>query len=104
MSPQAVYVPIAVPVETAPNHPGRAQGIIGIVCAVLSLALLPPVFGIAGIILGSLSLKKGEKNLGLIAIILSAVFMVIGMIVGVAVGGALDESSGFILGSVLSFL
>ena len=104
MTSQTAYVPVAVPAEIAPEHPGRAQGIIGIVCAVISLALLPPLFGIAGIILGTLALKKGQRNLGLIAIILSAVFMVIGMIVGVAVSSTLDEGSGFILGSVLSLL
>lgn len=42
MTPQAAYVPIAVPVELSPEHPGRAQGIIGIVCAVVSLGVLPP--------------------------------------------------------------
>ena len=103
MTPQAAYVPIAIPVETAPNHPGRVQGIIGIVCAVIAIALLPPLFGVAGIILGVLALKKGEKNLGLIAIILSAVFMVIGIILGIVVNGALDESSGFMLGPMLGF-
>ena len=103
MTPQATYVPIAVPVELGPEHPGRTQGIIGIICAVVSLVVLPPFFGVAGIVLGILALKKGQRNLGLIAIILSAVFMVIGGIIGVVVSSALDESGGFILGSILSF-
>jgi hypothetical protein len=102
MASQEIYVPVAVPAQTAPEHPGRVQGIIGIVCAVIALLLFPPIFGIAGIILGTLSLKKGEKNLGLIAIILSAVFMILGMIIGVAVSGALENSSGFIIGSIPS--
>lgn len=104
MASQAAYVPVAVPAEIAPEHPGRVQGIIGIVCAVISLGLLPPLFGMAGIILGVLALKKGQRNLGLIAIILSAIFMVIGIIIGVAVSNALDEGSGFVLGSILSLL
>lgn len=87
MASQATYVPVAVPVEIAPEHPGRAQGIIGIVCAVIFLGLFPPLFGIAGIILGVLALKKGQINLGLIAIILSAVFMVIGIAVSSVIDG-----------------
>lgn len=58
----------------------------------------------AGIVLGILALKKGQRNLGLIAIILSAVFMVIGIIISIAVGNITDEGGGFILGSVLSLL
>jgi hypothetical protein len=36
--------------------------------------------------LGAIAHKKGEKTLGLVAIILSAIFMVIGFILGAYVG------------------
>lgn len=104
MESQAAYIPVAVPAERAPNRPGRVQGIIGIVSAVVSLLFVPPVFGMAGIILGVIALNKGEKTLGLIAVILSAIFMVIGIILGIVVNVMLEEGSGFILGPVLTLI
>ena len=65
-------------------HPGRMQGILSIVSAVISLGFFPLIFGALGIVLGAISHRKGEKTLGLVGIILSAVFMVIGFIVGAA--------------------
>ena len=103
MELQAAYVPIAVPAETHPSHPGRAQSIIGVVCAVISLLFFPPVFGIAGIVLGSMAISKGEKTLGIIAVILSAVFMVIGMVLGVVLSDDFEKSGGFILGPIINF-
>ncbi|MDO8518411.1 MAG: hypothetical protein Q7S26_03940 [bacterium] len=82
--PQGTYQPVGVP-AVAPKHPGMTQGIIGLVCGVVSLLFVPIVFGIVGIILGVLSLRKGEKALGITAIALSAVFMIIGMGLGVYV-------------------
>ncbi len=81
---QAVGAPPSVPAVEAKN-PGFTQGIVGIVCAVISLLLLPPVFGTAGIILGILSLRHGEKKLGMIVIVLSAVCMIAGFAFGVYV-------------------
>ncbi len=77
---QPYYIP-TVPAEPPAKHPGMVEGIISIVCAVLSLAFFPIILGPVGIILGSLSHKKGSKTLGLVAIILSAVFMVAGFII-----------------------
>ncbi len=78
-SGQGTYQPVGVPAETV-AHPGVTQGIIGIVCAVISLLFFPPVFGLAGIILGILSMRKGERALGITAVVLSAIFMIVGMI------------------------
>jgi ABC-type Na+ efflux pump permease subunit len=104
MDSQTAYVPVAVPAEVAPKNPGRVQGIIGIVCAVISLLLLPPVFGVAGIILGVIAMNKGQKTLGLIAVILSAIFMVIGLILSIYVNVILEEGGSFVLGPILSLL
>lgn len=93
-SPQ--YVPIGVPVEKHSKHPGMIHGIISIVCAVTAVLFFPPIFGITGIILGSLALKKGAKALGLVGIILSAVFMVIGLILGYLVSAAGEELGGIV--------
>lgn len=64
---------------------GSIYSIFGIICAVISLLLLPIVFMPLGIVLGSIGMKKGDKTKGLVAIILSAVFGVMGMILGAVV-------------------
>jgi len=62
-----------------------SQGIAGIVCGVVSLLIFPPVFGVIGIVLGILAIRKGEKTLGTIAVVLSSIFMIIGIGLGVYV-------------------
>lgn len=69
------------PVATKPSS-GKVQAIWGIVCAVISLLFLPPVFGIAGIVLGAIAIKKGQMVLGIVTVVLAAVFMLAGMIFG----------------------
>jgi membrane-associated protease RseP (regulator of RpoE activity) len=100
-NPQMAYVPVATPVQRSAAHPGHLLGYIGIVCAVVSLLILPPVFGLVGIILGVVSKNKGENTLGLTTIILSAVFMVIGMILSLLVNVVLKQGHGFILGPLI---
>lgn len=86
MSPndQAQYQPVGVPAPVA-KHPGMILGTVGLVCAAVSLFLLPPIFGIAGIILGILSMKRGERILGVVAIVLSTLFMIVGTLFGIYV-------------------
>lgn len=57
--------------------------IIGIVCGVIGLFFCPPLFGIAGIVLGIVGKGKGER-LGTTAIIVGAVGLVLGTILGAA--------------------
>jgi len=85
MAQQEYYTP-TVPTEPPDKHPGRTEGIIAIICATVSLLFFPIIFGPTGIFLGVIAEKKGEKTLGLVAIILSAIFMVIGFILGAYVG------------------
>ena len=44
------YQPIGVPAQAAPKVSGMTQGVIGLVCAIISLLFFPPFFGIIGII------------------------------------------------------
>ncbi len=81
---QGVYQPIGVPAEI-PTHSGMTQGVVGIICGVIALLFFPPIFGLAGIILGVLAIKKGERTLGITAIVISAIFTIIGMIFGMYV-------------------
>lgn len=99
---QTVYVPVAVPTQTPVSHPGRTQAILGIISAVIAVLFVPPAFGIAGIVLGVMARNKGDKILGLVAILLSAVLMVIGMILGIVVNVVLGEGGGFIIGPLFS--
>ena len=79
---QGTYQPVGVPAPTPSAHPGMIQGISGLVCAVIALLFFPPIFGIAGIVLGSRAMKAGERTLGITVIVLSTVFMVAGMAFG----------------------
>ncbi len=78
---QPYYVPV-VPQEPENPHPGRAEGMVALVFAALSAAFFPPIFGIAGIILGLQSRRKGRKALGTAAIVLSIVCMAAGIALG----------------------
>ena len=71
---------------------GRIYSIIGLICAVISLLFFPILFGPAAIILGFVARKKGDATFGLVVLILGAVFMVIGMILGAAVNVFLNLS------------
>ena len=104
MPSQQYYVPVAVPVETAPKHPGRLEGIIGVVCAVLAIFPIPPVFGIAGVILGLIAINKGAKTLGIVAIVLSSIFLIIGWFVSIGIYSEFEEGTGFVLPSLLILL
>lgn len=76
------------PAYQAPQAPdpsaGRSFTIGAFVCAVIALIILPPVFGIAGIVLGNVGKNKGDP-LGKTAMIVSAVCLVVGMIIGVLI-------------------
>ena len=76
--PQAQY-----PAPPTANT-GRGFTIAGGVCAVLALALVPPVFGILGLVLGLVGYKKNDRP-GLYVAIAAVVCAVVGMIVGAAV-------------------
>lgn len=59
---------------------GRIYGILGIVSAVLSLIVLPILFGPAAVILGIIAMNKNDKTLGITAIVLGVVLAVISWI------------------------
>ena len=88
----------SVPVEPESKNPGRVQGIISLVCAAISFLFFPPVFGILGIVLGIKARKKGARRLGLVGIILSSVFMALGMIIGLGLAIWRESNSGSLEG------
>jgi len=90
-SPEEPYYVARVPAEPESIHPGRAEGIISLVCAGVSLLFAPLLFGITGIILGEKSRKKGSRLIGLTGVILSSIFMVIGIVLGIIAVSYEDE-------------
>jgi hypothetical protein len=87
----------AAPAKTVPNKAiGRIYSSIGLACAILSLLILPIIFGPAAIILGILAKKNGDEKFGQVVFILGIVFMVVGMILGAVVNVWLnwDEIAG----------
>lgn len=65
---------------TAQADPGNTLSIIGIVLGAVSLLMYHLLFGIAGVTLGIIGLSKKER-LGVIAIVVSAGCMIVGMII-----------------------
>lgn len=61
--------------------PGNTLSIIGIVCGAIAFVLCPPLFGIAGIVLGSIGLSR-QESLGWWAIGVSVAGLVFGMVIG----------------------
>ena len=66
--------------------PNTKQGfaVAGLVCGIVAFLFVPPLFGILGIVFGSMSWKVGNK-LGMAATIVSIVGLVVGLIIGAAV-------------------
>ena len=76
--------PTTQPAASTRNR-GRVFSIIGAVCGVVALLLLPIIFGPAGIILGFVGHAKGDRPLGLIVGIGSIVTTIIGLVLGALV-------------------
>lgn len=76
--------PTQQPPASRPRPSGgvRAMSIIGIVLGALALLFLPIVFGPIGIVLGAVAYGKGDKTVGLAALIVASVGMIAGMALG----------------------
>lgn len=62
---------------------------LGWAFAIISLFLVPLLFGAGGVVFGYLlSTKKATKNRGIILIIFSVAFALLGMLIGAAVGAS----------------
>lgn len=79
------YYTTSIPAEPGGRSSGRLEGVLSIIFAVISLLFFPPIFGAAGIFLGLQAKKKGQLSLGTTGIILSAIFMILGIILGILV-------------------
>jgi hypothetical protein len=77
------YEPVGIPAEETSEKNGKVAGIFSVICAVISLIFIPILFGTVGIFLGITAQRRGQKTLGTVGVVLSSVFMVIGIIFGV---------------------
>jgi hypothetical protein len=68
----------------SPDHQLHRVIAGGYICAVISLLLLPPAFGIAGLVLGIVSIVRGKIGHGVAIIVLAISLAIIGMIFGSA--------------------
>jgi membrane-bound ClpP family serine protease len=57
----------------------RTYAILGFISAVLSLFIVPELFGSAAIVLGAYTWRKKQGNLGLIVLILGIICMIVGI-------------------------
>ena len=71
---------------------GRGYSVGAIVCAVIALFLVPPLFGLIGAVLGFIGYRKGDK-LGLYAAIGSLVAMFVGLALAAALFAAGDAAA-----------
>jgi hypothetical protein len=85
--PRSLKQPVTPkPPETPLQSPAAAtQGLTelligGYACAVISIFLLPPILGLAGIVCGALAIRRNGLNQGLTLIIISFVCALVGMI------------------------
>lgn len=75
--------PTTYPRGTSPqSDDGRTQLILGWVCAVVSVACCPIVFGVAAILLGNSAKKKGQQG-GQALIVSAVVLMILGFVFGI---------------------
>ena len=75
------------PQSTPPSKQAQGLAIAGLVCGIIAFLIVPPLFGILGIVFGGVSWSKGNK-LGRIATIVSIAGLIIGMIIGAAIGAS----------------
>ncbi|MGE3287903.1 MAG: hypothetical protein AB7J32_17660 [Pseudonocardia sp.] len=83
--PQQGYV--APP--AAPAAAGNTLSIVSIVLGAVALIILPPVFGIAGIVCATVGIKKGER-LAKVGLWVSIAGLVLGLVLGFVVFASLS--------------
>ena len=71
-------------INSTNQKPAQGLAIAGLVCGIIAFLLIPPLFGILGIVFGAVSWSKGN-NLGRTATIVSIVGLILGMIIGAMV-------------------
>ena len=71
-----------------PSSPGSTFSTVGIICGAIAFLFFPIVFGPAGLIFGAVAKSKGEQK-AVVALVVSGVGLVVGMIFGYIVSSGL---------------
>jgi hypothetical protein len=77
----AVYIQEGIPAELPNDNNGRVLGVFSIIFAVISLLFYPIIFGPVGIAFGVMAKNRKSVKLGIVGIILSIVFSIMGVII-----------------------
>jgi len=86
---------LPAPVTNTPAYPpalpakasdSSAIIVTGVICAIISLLFLPPVFGLIAFICGVIALVRNSIGAGITIIIISILFSIGGMFVGAMIG------------------
>ena len=78
--------------DQEPERYGKMKqplGSLSIIFACLSLLILPPLFGLVGLILGIIGTAKGEGGAAITGLVLSIILPIIGMMLALAFGLAM---------------
>jgi len=67
-----------------PNRSGRGWSVAGSVRGVLAVLVVPIVLGPLGIVFGFLGRRRGDRSLGTIAMVISVVGFVVGLVLSAA--------------------
>ena len=85
--------PSYAPENAAPGRPrGRGWSIAGIVSGVLAIFLVPVLLGPLGVVFGIVGFARGDRGLGIAAIIVSILGFVIGLAVGVLLLSLMNQT------------
>lgn len=77
------------PAPPSVENRGRGYTIAGGICAVLALAVLPPLLGVIALVLGIVGYRKGDPA-GRYVAVAAVICAVAGMIIGAAVLSAVQ--------------
>ncbi len=67
------------------QHDGRTYSVSAFAFAVLALVAFPPLFALAAVALGYMGYRRGDVQLGMMAMAVGVIFGVVGMLLGVLV-------------------
>ncbi len=85
--------PSYAPENATPGRPrGRGWSIAGIISGVLAIVVVPILLGPLGVVFGIVGLAKGDRRLGITAIIVSVLGFVIGLVVGVILLSVINQT------------
>ncbi len=88
---QGRYEPVGIAAAVLPRYPGLTEGILGVLASLIAPVLYPVIFGLVGVILGIIAVRRGQKLLGICAIVLC----ILTSLFGIALDSWMTSHPGF---------